>query len=70
MTVKVDLIELTKIYKGANEPSVDGITMSIGLAFSTHDSARFQASPLIEDADKCLYAAKDAGRNCTRYPTV
>jgi len=29
MTVTVDLIQLTKVYKNAAEPSVDGITMSI-----------------------------------------
>ncbi len=29
MTVTVDLVKLTKIYKGAGEPSVDGIDMSI-----------------------------------------
>jgi ABC-type Fe3+/spermidine/putrescine transport system ATPase subunit len=29
MSVSVDLVELTKIYKGTTEPSVDGITMSI-----------------------------------------
>jgi len=39
------------------------VTISIGVA-QLHDGEREEA--LIERADKCLYAAKDAGRNCVK----
>ena len=49
---------------------VPGITVSVGLVHASHDSAEFDTSLLIDHADQCLYQAKNAGRNCTRYAGV
>ena len=49
---------------------VSGITVSVGVVHSQHDSASFDESIILDEADKCMYQAKRDGRNCTRYATV
>lgn len=48
----------------------ENITVSVGLAHAEHTSPHFNAEDMLERADQCLYAAKGAGRNCTRYATI
>ncbi len=48
----------------------DGITVSIGAVCTGESLSGLDGSLLIEAADQCLYAAKEAGRNCTRYSTL
>jgi diguanylate cyclase (GGDEF)-like protein len=47
-----------------------GITVSVGVAYASHDTARFDAKVIINEADKCLYQAKGEGRNCVRSAIV
>lgn len=42
---------------------LEGIAVSIGAAYALPSSDHFKAEPLVEEADKCLYAAKEGGRN-------
>ncbi len=46
----------------------DGITVSIGVATEIPSKGR-SAAELLREADTCLYAAKDAGRNLVRSST-
>jgi GGDEF domain-containing protein len=39
-------------------------------ALAEPSSSRFEVEAIIDGADKCLYAAKEVGRNCTRYTKV
>ncbi len=48
-------------------PGVPGITISVGVAFVRHDSDSLDGAIMLEEADRCLYQAKQAGRNRTRY---
>jgi len=34
------------------------------------DSPNLDCSPIIDEADKCLYRAKGAGRNCTHCVSI
>jgi len=43
------------------------VTISVGAIHISPARMEINAEGLIAEADKCLYAAKDAGRNCTRY---
>ena len=49
-------------------PDESSITVSIGL-YCVSASEDQDPESLLEKADQCLYAAKHAGRNCTRYAT-
>ena len=49
---------------------VPGITISIGAVYVPFDSSNLDGSIIIDEADKCLYQAKNAGRNCTRYTSI
>lgn len=49
---------------------VDGITISVGLVHSNGSPLAGQAERVVEEADKCLYAAKEDGRNCVRYRSL
>ena len=51
-------------------PGVPGITVSVGAVHVPFDSPNLDGSLIIDEADKCLYQAKGAGRNCTRYVSV
>jgi len=51
-------------------PGVPGITVSVGAVHVQCDSPNLDCSPIIDEADKCLYRAKRSGRNCTRYVSV
>jgi diguanylate cyclase (GGDEF)-like protein len=46
-------------FKSSEEESLDGVTVSCGVANYKGNLEAFMAA-----ADKCLFAAKDAGRNC------
>ncbi len=46
------------------------MTASVGAVFLEDPNAVPSTDRLIDTADRCLYAAKDAGRNCTRYAIV
>ena len=49
------------------DPEVGGVTASIGAVHVSPSASDINADGLIAEADKCLYAAKGGGRNCTRY---
>ena len=49
---------------------VPGITVSVGVVHSRHNSPSFDESIILDEADKCMYQAKRDGRNCTRYATI
>ncbi len=50
----------------AEETRARGATMTIGIAdVASVETAAVTAGDLLQRADTCLYAAKDAGRNCT-----
>jgi diguanylate cyclase (GGDEF)-like protein len=51
-------------------PEVPGITVSVGVVHVPFDSPNLDGSLIIDEADKCLYQAKNSGRNCTRYVSV
>jgi diguanylate cyclase len=51
-------------------PGVPGITVSVGVVHSNHDSRVFDGSAILAEADRCLYQAKRDGRNCTRYAAI
>ena len=46
------------------------VTVSVGTALLTAPEGLASCEALIDAADKCLYEAKKAGRNCTRYTTI
>lgn len=54
-------LERQRLTKRKTKEVLGKITMSIGVAEFDHNDT---IDSLIERADKCLYAAKDAGRNC------
>jgi len=45
---------------------VPGVTVSVGL-YCARAGKPVTREEMLEKADRCLYAAKTAGRNCTRY---
>jgi diguanylate cyclase (GGDEF)-like protein len=47
-----------------------GVTVSVGMVHSRHDSPSFDEGVILDEADKCMYKAKRDGRNCTRYATI
>ncbi|MBF7073873.1 diguanylate cyclase [Glaciecola sp. MH2013] len=47
----------------SQSPTHKVVTISVGVTTSTPNGANFDADALLETADKCLYQAKDAGRN-------
>ncbi len=51
-------------------PGVPGITVSIGAVHVRFDSPNLDCSAIIDEADKCLYRAKHAGRNCTHSASI
>ena len=51
-------------------PGVPGITISIGAVHVRFDSPNMDCGPIIDEADKCLYRAKGAGRNCTHSISI
>ena len=53
-------VETRKLKKRRTNESLGVITLSMGVSMLTDDDT---AESLIERADQCLYAAKDAGRN-------
>ena len=46
---------------------MERITVSVGMAHVSPSLTARSATALLHEADQCLYAAKAAGRNCTRY---
>lgn len=61
--LRLGLAEASKRWvKGA-----PGITVSVGAVHVPFDSPNLDSSILIDEADRCLYQAKNSGRNCTRY---
>ncbi|WP_425407955.1 GGDEF domain-containing protein [Hyphococcus sp.] len=56
-----EAVQSRRLKKRRTNEDLGVVTMSIGVAqFDGNDSVE----SLVERADKCLYAAKDAGRNC------
>ncbi len=51
-------------------PGVSGITVSVGAVYVQFDSPSLDGSLILDEADRCLYQAKGAGRNCTRYVSI
>ena len=51
-------------------PGVPGITVSVGAVHIRSDSPSLDSSLIMDEADRCLYQAKGAGGNCTRYVSI
>lgn len=49
---------------------LDGVTISVGLVHSDGSPIARNPQRLVEEADRCLYAAKEDGRNCVRYRSL
>jgi diguanylate cyclase (GGDEF)-like protein len=52
----------------AGDSDLPSVTISIGAATSTRAGTEMKA--ILEAADECLYAAKDAGRDCVRHVSL
>lgn len=52
------------------EGEVLGVTASVGIATLTIDNTDWNEESLIAEADRALYAAKEAGRNCVRHASL
>jgi len=52
----------------AADADLPAVTISVGAATSAHGATELKA--ILEAADECLYAAKDAGRDCVRHVSL